>query len=237
MGWPAYFLGPFDALLPKRWRFVEKSTSARFMARSTMISGIIESVVALLVLRYWYMTVLGWISDAYVSKALSKDPGWTTYTPPEYVGGAGFMLIAGNPITWIILYFGLEGVVRLTAAAIAGQSFGSLPLCVIDFVVGLATRSRGSRELPLVPDEILRGNASCDLRIASCQKRPDWEYPFTIRYEGVFFQVIGLNSLRNGPRPYIYSLRRLPLGERAKGLRDYHPDDVLRPVVRLQSLG
>lgn len=237
MGRSSYFLGPLDALLPKRWRFVERATSARFIARCTMVSGIIESLAALFVLRYWYLTVLGWISNAYVEKALSKDPGWTAYTPPEYVGGAGFMLVAGNPITWIILYFGLEGVVRLSAAVIAGQSFGSLPLCVMDFALALATRGRPSRDLPLVRDEILRGDASSDLRIATCQKRPEWKYPFTIRYEGVFFQVVGVNSQRNRPRPYVYSLRRLPPGEPARGLRDYHPDDVFRPVVRLQPMG
>jgi hypothetical protein len=29
-----------------------------------------------------------------------------------------------------------------------------------------------------------------------------------------------------GPRPYVYSLRRLPPGEIAGGLKDYTPEDV-----------
>lgn len=237
MSWTAYILGPFYAILPKRWRYIDHYGSARFMARCTMVSGILESVAALLVLRYWYMSILMWISEIYAEHALGKEPGDWAHIAPETVGGAGFMLVVGNPITWIILYFGAEGVLRLAAAAIAGESFGTLPLCAIDFVFGFLTRGRGKKELPLVRDEILPGDSSSDLRIASCEKRPEWKYPFTIRYERAFFQVVAVKSQMAGPRPYVYSLRRLPPGEVARGLRDYHPDDVLMPIARVQSLG
>jgi len=114
---------------------------------------------------------------------------------------------------------------------------GILPLCAVDFAHHLATRGRSKQELPLVRDEILPGDRSCDLKIASCRKRSDWKFPFTIRYESAFFQVVAEHFANAGPRPYIYSLRRLPPGEVARGLRDYHPDDVLVPVSRIQSLG
>lgn len=237
MRWTTYVVAPFYTLLPKRWRHIEDEGSVQFMARCTMVSGILESLTALLVLRYWYLTVLMWISNAYAEKALSKNPGSAAHVAPELVGGAGFMLVASNPITWIILYFGAEGILRLAAAIITEEPFGTLPLCAIDFAFTLATRGRRSADLPLVRDEMLPGDASSDLRIASCRKRPEWRYPFTIRYEGTFFQVVGVNSLHAGPRPYVYSLRRLPAGEVARGLRDYHPEDVLAPVVRVQSLG
>lgn len=236
MGLGAYLLGCFDAVLPKRWRFVKNYASEQLMARCTMISGLVESVVALLVLRYWYVTVLTWILSAYAEKALSKQQGWAAYTPAEFVGGAGFMIFAGNPITWIILYFGAEGILRLAAAVITGEAFGTLPLCAIDAGIRLATRRRKTSDLPLVSDEILPGDASSDLRIASCQKRTEWKYPFTIRYERAFFQVVGVDSCEKGPRPYVYLFRRLPPGEVARGLRDYHPDDVLVTSTPIQSV-
>jgi hypothetical protein len=49
--------------------------------------------------------------------------------------------------------------------------------------------------------------------------------------------VIGENYIGRGPRPYVYSLRRLPMGEIARGLKEYDPRDVLTPVFRVERLG
>ena len=155
---------------------------------------------------------------------------------PEMFGGAGLLVFASNPITWLILYFGLEGILRMTTAVISGEAYGILPFYIVDFVYRITLRlRRPKQELALVRDEILPGNKSCDLRIAACRKRPEWKYPFTIRYGGAFFQVIATESTLVGARPHIYSLRRLPPGEIARGLRDYDPDDVLYEVPSIAS--
>jgi len=233
-----YILGPVYASLPKRWRYVEHHGSARFMARCAMLSGVAESIITLFVLRYWYMTFFNLIGSAYANVVMnSKDESPVTKIAPEFIGGAGFFVVAWNPITWLILYFFVEGILRLAAAVIAGQTYGILPLCAVDFIYGRAMRRCTDRELPLVPDEVLPGDATCDLKIATCRTHPDWKYPFTIRYERTFFQVIAAQFGKAGPRPYIYSLRRLPPGEIARGLREYHPDDVLRAIARVDSMG
>jgi hypothetical protein len=236
--WAGYILGPVYASLPKRWRYVDHHSSARFMARCAIVSGVIESIAALLVLRFWYMKFFGLLGSAYAHAALdSADENPITKIAPEVVGGAGFLVFAASPLTWLILYFAVEGILRLAAAVVTGEVCGILPLCAVDFAHHLATRGRSKEELPLVRDEVLPGDAACDLKIASCRKRPDWKYPFTIRYERAFFQVVAEHFANAGPRPYIYSLRRLPPGEVARGLREYHPDDVLVPVARVESLG
>jgi hypothetical protein len=234
--WARYILGPVYAFLPKRWRYLDHHGSASFMARCTMFSGLIESFVALLVLRIWYVNVLGMLSDAYAKSVLDDARNLTVV--PEVFGGAGFIVFASNPITWLILYFGLEGILRMTTAVVSGECYGILPFYVLDFVyTGVLRLRRPRQELTLVRDEILRGDDACDLKIASCRKRPDWKYPFAIRYGGAYFQVIALESTLLGARPYIYALRRLPPGEIARGLRDYDPDDVLYEVPRIAPLG
>lgn len=236
--WTGYFLGPVYASLPKRWRYVEHHGSARFMARCAMVSGFLEFIIALLVMRFWYVKFFGFLGSAYAHAALdSSDENPVTKIAPEAVGGAGFLVFVASPITWLIFYFVVEGVLRLAAAVVAGEVCGILPLCAIDFAYNFAARRRPQQQLPLVRDEVLPGDGACNLKIASCRKRPDWKYPFTIRYEGAFFQVVAEHFGKVGPRPYVYSLRRLPPGEVARGLREYHPDDVLVPAARVQSFG
>jgi len=236
--WAGYILGPIYASLPKRWRYIDHQSSERFMARCAMVSGGLESIVALLILRFWFMAFFGLLGAAYAHVALdSPAENPITKVAPEVVGGAGFIVFAANPLTWLILYFFVEGILRLAAAVVTGEVCGILPLCAVDLAHHLATRGRSKQELPLVRDEILPGDRGCDLKIASCRKRSDWKFPFTIRFESAFFQVVAEHFANAGPRPYIYSLRRLPPGEVARGLREYHPDDVLVPVSRVQSLG
>ncbi|MBZ5696877.1 MAG: hypothetical protein LAN36_16135 [Acidobacteriia bacterium] len=233
--WIAYFLAPIYALFPQRWRFADRHTSARFMSRAAVVSGLAEAGATLLVLRLWFMKFFEILGDRYTQNAFTTNDG--RWFAPELVGQAGFLAFAANPLTWFILYFGVEGVLRAVAALTSGEVCGILPLCALDWGFRLVMPRRKPVELALVRDEVLPGDASCDIRIASCRQRPDWKYPFTIRYEGAYLQVISLGVMNRGPRPYVYSLRRLPAGEIARGLRDYHPDDVLVPVMRIEPIG
>lgn len=217
-------------MLPRRWRRLERQSSARFVARCGIVSGLLESVFALWVLRLWYMGFFGQFGSAYAKSVLAG--GKLLTIAPEVVGEAGFAVLAANPITWVLMYFVLEGLVRLAAAGAAGDSFGVLPLCGLDYMVRRLAPG-GRREEPiLVVDQVLPGDAGCEFKIASCRKRAGWVYPFTIRYRGGFYQIAGTESSKSASRPHIYSFRRLPPGEVARGLREYHPEDVLNEALR-----
>lgn len=232
--WTAYVVGPFAALLPKRWRQGERNGPTTYFARAALISGVAEAVLSLMVMGFWYAGVVGLFSSHYANfittsaQALSSE--WT------FAGGAGLIGFATNPITWLILYFAFEGVIRAFAAIASNEVVGTLPLYLADFLWRKLRRKRKAPELPLVPDEITPGGSTCDIRIASCRRRDGWRYPFTLRYAGGYFQVIDEQYMAAGPRPYIYSLRRLPPGEIARGLKNYDPADVLTPIHRIQPL-
>jgi hypothetical protein len=138
-------------------------------------------------------------------------------------------------ITSLSVYFAGEGIVRFFTALSSREALGSFPLVAASDIRRLLERRRRP-ESPLVNDEVSPGGGGCDLEIASCREKQGWTYPFTIRYEGAYFQVTGHVDVGSGPRPYVYSLRRLPHGEMAGGLRDYDPQDITRKPQPLKPL-
>lgn len=160
-----------------------------------------------------------WSSAALVSGLIEAIVcGYYTWTSPS------------RTVTSFAAYFCAEGIVRLYAAISSGEGLGSFPLIGIADLLRIAKRSAARPLLPLVRDEVLPGHGSCDLKIATCRKQSEWRYPYTIRYAEAYFQVIGHIETPAGPRPYVYSLRRLPPGEIARGLKEYSPEDILTRI-------
>jgi hypothetical protein len=215
-----YILGPLLTLLPRPWRTRVFAAAAIQAARAAAVSGILESVAALAGLIAWYSFYVTLAADA-----ISRSPLPGAGSPR--IGLFGHVWFWLNPITWAVAYFGLEGVTRALAALITGEVYGTLPLAIAEYLTRIPKLRRADTERPLIADEILPGGATCDMKIASCRSKTDWKYPFTILYGGAYFQVVASLALAAGPRPYVYSLRRLPHGEVARGLKDYHPEDVL----------
>jgi hypothetical protein len=234
--WTTYTIGPFYALLPKRWRTGERHGSVENLVRAALISGIAEAVTAVVGLGAWFMSYFGTLGDKY---ATASDAGQGSIIGSEFVGGAGLLTFATHPLTWVILYFAIEGVFRALGALATGEVVGTLPLYGVDALWRVASMARAKRsrdELPLVPDEITPGGETSDILIATCRKREGWKYPFTLRYGGAYFQVIDEKFINAGPRPYIYALRRLPVGEVARGLKNYDPRDVLVPEYKVAPI-
>jgi hypothetical protein len=234
--WTAYIFAPFYTLLPKRWRQGERQGPQKYLARAAMISGIGEAAFSLVVLGAWFAQAEGIFGDAYANHLVNT----TDASGSEWIfgGSVGIVSFAINPLTWLIVYFCIEGVLRAFAAMASDDVVGTLPLYLVDFAWRHIKKSkRAAPEPPLVADEITPGRADvCDLQIATCRRRETWKYPFTLRYAGAYFQVIDEKWIAAGPRPYIYSLRRLPAGEIARGLQNYDPTDLLAPSFKIQPL-
>ncbi|MGH9575291.1 MAG: hypothetical protein ACRD40_17395 [Candidatus Acidiferrales bacterium] len=232
--WIGYFVAPLYTLLPKRWRRGSGYESGRVLVPAAMISGLCEACAALLVLSLWFMYYFNTLGRTY--SAFQPGSAHFAFSSTEAAGGAVFITFALNPLTWVIIYFGVEGIVRTLGALTTGEVVGMLPLYGFEMAWRVARRRRQAPELPLVADEITPGSEGCDIQIASCRPREGWKYPFTLRYAGAYFQVIGEKYMGAGPRPFIYSLRRLPAGEIARGLQNYDPADVLQPAYKVEPI-
>ena len=154
------------------------------------------------------------------------------------IGGYFAWTSPSRIVTGFAAYFTVEGIVRFYEGVSTGEGVGSFPLLAIADLWRIAKRGMAPPKLPLVSDELLPGDSGSDLKIASCREKPDWRYPFTICYAGSYFQVTGHMRTPAGSRPFVYSLRRLPPGEVARGLLEYSPEDILtklQPVAPVET--
>jgi hypothetical protein len=214
----AYILSPLIALLPRGWRERVLGPRRLGLVPGAIVSGVVEAVLALYGLIVWYSIYVSTVGQAV---ATSSVPG----AGNSRIGMYAYILFWLNPITWIVAYFAAEGAVRAVAALSTGEICGTLPFFLIERIARRLRRPKTNP--PVIADEIQAGGKDCDMKIACCRARDEWTYPFTIRYAGAYFQIVASAYLGAGPRPYVYSLRRLPQGERAGGLKDYSPDAIL----------
>ncbi len=245
-----FLFGPLISIFPKRWReALPFSTRVRW-GPATVISGLAESVIALIALSYWYMYAMtAWVERG-VDSALSgkMGPGVTD----QAIGSVALVIWATHPLTLLLGYAGIEGAIRLCAAAFSGNILGTLPLFLLDKVFVTVFRRRGTKNLnaaasfnnsslvgavrermlaarlPIVSDELcFRRSASEEiLEIHAARRKQDWTPPRVVRYQDSYYRLES-DSLGPAPRPFHYMLRRLPAGVPGRTVLLYSPLDAV----------
>jgi hypothetical protein len=251
-----YILGPFLSILPKRWLKALPFCENVRWGRAAAISGLAESIAALIALSEWYSHAMtSWVGRA-VETALSGKlgPGAT----PEQIGSVALLVWVSHPLTLLLGYAAVEGAVRFCAGAFGENTLAILPLFLFDKIVfGLfvrrapvvigssggtsnnqssfvaAIRERAfAKTLPLVSDELCfkRGCSDETLEISACRKKDQWTPPRVVRYQDSYYRLEA-DSLGAAPRPFHYVLRRLPAGVPGRTVLQYSPGD---PIIKDQ---
>lgn len=248
-----YLLGPILSVMPRRWRRALPFHQAVPWHSAVIVSGIVEAGVAIFALIYWHSySVTTWVSRM-LDSALSQSAP-TGITDHE-VGFAALIIVVTHPLTWLILFFVVEGFVRL-CGAFSDTVLGVFPLYLADKlfakILGLeaplppgAPRFEKSHvasyvetmrdkvmtsRLTELPDELLltAANSGELLEIRSSRSKPEWDPPRVVRYEDRYYRLE--ESVRgSAPRPFIYKLRRLSAGVPGRTVLVYNPDVV--PVI------
>lgn len=230
-------LGIVLSLLPRRWRDGLGLQQAIPWERAAIVSGMVESLLAVGVLVVWYShSVTTWAAEALDSALRGGPPA--AYSGQE-LGLSAFVLWLLHPQTWLTAYFAFEGMVRMLAAVSTEQIVGTLPLAVVDWCYGKATGRpvQGDdlhlpsgaaqwrffvsalkekmlvRKLPQVADEVrevLEGGESF-LEIHSSRPKAEWIPPKIVRIGNDYFRLEHV-EMREPPRPFTFRLRRLPAG-------------------------
>lgn len=250
-----FLLGPFLALLPRRWRRSRPSLGSADWLVPSILSGLGEFLLAVVAMLYWYShSVTTWVSRSLdVALAGKTGPG----VNEQEIGFMAIFLFATHPLTWLIAYFALEGSVRLVAAAFAESHLGILPLFVLDkvflkitgqsgpsaaeqggyaegnlssYVGALLEKVRVSRAAS-VPDELCFFQEGPEefLEIRASRRKQHWTPPRTVKYQDTFYRLEDC-STGSGPRPYRYRLRRLSAGVMSRTVLVYAAEQ--GPVAR-----
>jgi hypothetical protein len=247
-----YLLGPLFAVFPKPWRESLPYLANVQWSRATAISGLTESVLALLALMHWYsLAMTTWVGNG-IATALSGKSG--PGIEPQMVGAVALTVWATHPLTWLLGYAGLEGAIRSCAAAFTGNSFGILLFFLIDKMAfnpfrrrdhaaadaAVSVRSNltsfasaiheriAAATLPEVSDEISFTKRATEeiLEIRASRRKQDWIPPRVVRYQDAYFRLEAA-SRGAAPRPFIYTLLKLSAGVSGRTVLLYAPSDAV----------
>jgi hypothetical protein len=244
-------LSPILALFPIRWRNAIRFSRPFPWVPAAIVSGLLESLLALVALIYWYShSVETWANRA-LDAALQGNAAARS-VPGQALGFAALALWAFHPLTWATVYFAVEGAVRALSAHSAGDIRGTLPLYLADWILGrisgrppaaeavsgmgpvaaLSSIARASHErarLALTQryaDEmttrIENGEGITEIQ---CQKaKPDWTPPRVVRIRESYYRLEKADR-KDFPRPYRYTLRELPAGVPGRNVLIYVPEE------------
>jgi hypothetical protein len=244
-----YVIGPVAALLPERWRKVLPMAGFVQWERATAVSGIWEIGAAVTGLAFWYLYLVGSVVSAGMDLAVNGKlgPGVTE----QQVGGAAFFLFLAQPLTWVIVCFLVEGVVRSSGALFTDSALGTVPLYLLERIVFFVRNPRTAispaavrrnvesfadslRERFLtarsqeMPDELRRaGNSSSEmLEISASRRKMDWVAPKIVLVDAAYYRLEEV-SLKTGIRPFRYRLKRLEAGRLGRTVIVYKSADAV----------
>lgn len=238
-------LGPFFSLFPRRWRVEQPLLSSVNWPVAAAISGVLEFLLAVLAFLFWYSySVTHWAGNA-VESAIRHG----AEIPPNGVGFAALATMFLHPLTWVIIFFQLEAIVRFLAGAFTGKAYGTVPLFLLDkiyvrLVPGATIQSKVQNEpagwsffdtirqrvrqlwLPILPDELVptKDANGEGLAIRSSRPKSGWDPPRIVFCDNVYYRL-ERSSEQPGARPYVYFLRRLPAGVPGRSVIQYSPPD------------
>lgn len=218
------------ALLPKQYRGWWSLASSADFRRATLFSGLVESVgcFGLYAVRYilFLKYRVGSVGEAAIKRGVEEALG-----NPYAQFGMGFTTLVEyifSPVSMLLAYFMIEGVLRVFAAAVTEETPGTLPLYLLGWVIERTGRARADRALgERMVDEVHRyAGISYDLGIASSRPKKTWDRLMTIEFEEKFYEICG-EKTGPPPRRYVYLLKLITPGKVIRGIHHYRPDEDL----------
>lgn len=225
-----FLAGIFLSLLPERYRRWWEPASTVHFRRAAGVSGAVEMLGCFIAFILRYLIFFQQRVMDYGGKVIEAgaDEALASRGVQIGMGGLATLEYVIQPVSLLLIYFALEGAVRLLGAAFTEETLPSLPLHLAAWVQERREQRRAAQALgPPVVDTVERGDGKqYDLRIASCRARANWDRLMTVAYEDEFYEVVKEERLAR-PRPHVYLLRKIPKGKVIRGLHHYRPDELL----------
>jgi len=222
-----YIGGMLISLLPPRYRCHFVSRDAHEIEQPALVSGLVQIAAAIFFLiAELYATYAVIAPDRDLAKEAFNGQLLGASHPGS--GIFAFFNFALTPSHLVALYFMFEGAVRVFSAGFSSHSVGTLPFYFVSGIHNwLEPRIHEKRMGARVVDEVVECNEEThSLKILSCRPKLDWHRNITIRYREGFYQMFK-EEPGDQPRPFVYYLRKPPLGHLIVVIRDYSPTDIL----------
>lgn len=219
------FLAIFATLLPARYRGYWLGDANLDLRHGAILSSALQFVVCGAVLWIRYPAFLA----ARVAEMAALAGG-------DKVAGAFIGYAAGvmsvfqyifNPISLLLVYFMLEGGVRIFASVANDEVLPTLPLQLVAMAHEYGRARQQERAMgPRIADVVKPGEpGKYDLRIESCRPKL-WNNLTTIGWNDELFEL-DREEQAPPPRPFVYLLKKRTEGKIIRGLHRYHPEEVL----------
>ncbi len=224
-------LGALLSLLPRRYRERFAAAAGDDLRWGAIIGGILQVFVCLVlfILRYlsFFQYRVGDIGERTIARGAES-----VLAAPAAQFGMGFTTTVeylAQPLTLVLIYFTVEGVVRVTAALVTEEVVGTLPVHIIAWGQERWEAARAERALgPRVADIVEpMYSPDYDLRIFSCRRKRGWDRLMTVSYDAQFYEVLD-EQPGKPPHHFIYRLRKSRPGRVIRTVHQYDPQEVLR---------
>lgn len=125
-----------------------------------------------------------------------------------------------HPVSILLVYLALEGMVRFVAGLVAEEIVPSLPVSAVFWIIGVNRRRREDHRNSLLPPDAVEVLPGQRLRIASARQKTRWNASITIGIGGKWYEVEA-EQPGAGLRCFIYILRRAPPSKILRGYEEY----------------
>lgn len=187
----SFLLSIFLSLLPRRYRVRLSVYAGMDLRNGALVSGVIEGLVCLVIFIGRYLGFIQAKVGAMVEQAIAKGQEGVLAVPAVQYGMGYVSMVEYflHPLTWVLLYFAVEGTVRAVAAATTEETIGTLPLHILAWADERVGEWRMERALgPRVADIVEAVySPDYDLRIFTCRPKPAWDRLMTVEYEDVYY--------------------------------------------------
>jgi hypothetical protein len=130
------------------------------------------------------------------------------------------------PVSILLLYLALEGMVRFVGGVITSEIVPSLPVSAAFQLTALVQRRRQDRDNRLLPPDSVERLPGDRLRIASARPKPAWNASMTIGVNGQWYEVEAAEE-STAQRGFVYVLRLAPVSKVLRGYEEYDADSAL----------
>lgn len=228
-------LGILLSLFPKRYRDRLPASARADLRWGAILSGFGGAGICLAAFIARYLDFFQYRVGEIGQRAIDKGyEGVLAHPYAQFgMGTATTLEYLLKPLTLLLIFFGLEGVLRGFAALVTEEITGTLPLYLLGWVEERFSQARAERALgPRVPDmfEEIYSN-EFDARIFTCRRRRHWDRMMTISHNDQFYEVLG-EQPGKAPHHFIYRLRKSSKGRTVRAIHYFDPEELLKTPPR-----